>query len=568
MVDQFDMEGVSSHMPSLVDFFQALVRDGNAKIFNQERDQNKSEKRRGVIHGICDLVSYYYNLEIHKNDSDLMCIDRLIANPVLVTKENYIQVYEALSVLLDKVLFDQNDVSKEHNRRSVFLNALSRHEWFTDAERCALKNSKVFLLTTEKTLQFSSEQHTKKVANMENVIEIVDFSVHEAVFKLIKIVEGPKSMDWLHAAIQLVQVTTGARWIESVIVSSFELSELPAYDTTNYIIIKGVAKDEYRANKKVCELLNAAKEISDHDEYARLSMLSQEEKSNLVTEKIIAKPLLGLHGTTPLYIVGLVKDFRTYINETFGRQFQNTLADREFLDSKLKQNSIKMTESVWSSNDIARFGRMKTHIWRKIYASYTHRLFQPNGNINIWTMKVLGHVSPITSFNYVNVVVTKQPQLEALGIQEKIDMLIKEHTLRTEEHKRMHIEHNTLKEKVNSLGEVVTKLKAQMDNIQSVSNLDYVELVTNSGGIVQFQKYGKRSFTKRSRDAMLKKSIMESRVANIIDDLEKHNVHTPSLNESILYSLRIPRSLQRQIRKVLALNTKAMGQGEVAINEK
>jgi hypothetical protein len=545
LVDDFDINDLT-HTPTLVDFLNVLNRSANTNLFIKERDRVKGSKQRVSIPSIVSLIStFYYDILLDKHDSDVMCLRRLLASQELVNEGNYIPILKSLSILCDKVLFTNDQMAIESNHRSQFLDAIASHEWFTDGKRCIVKSSKIFVMGEDRALRLSSDRSSNMLASLEDVIEITDHTVYEVAFKLMKIIDDPSHLYWIHAAVQFVQLTVGSRWIEAILLSKFELSGVPQFDIDTNIVVRGLAKDGNKVKSKLCSQLKVAGKSGNHEEYERLVGVTSDELQDGKVESTIVKPVLQINGATPKYIVGLVKLIRERVDKEFGRLV--TRADQFEVTKRFKQPTYRLFAMLWSPANVARF-KNKTHIFRKIYASLTNRLYNGSNNLNLWIMKVLSHDSLSTSFAYANVVVVPSPELQDMSIQEKVDHLKQTYLDITKSQSAMSKQMLVILKGNKALMDMVTILS---DQVKHHITSDIIELHTNDHKIVKFKKYETSFFLKRYRNVDEKARFVESRMSRVITDFDVNNVDVTSLTLPIMLSLGITRFYARNILKQL-----------------
>ena len=96
--------------------------------------------------------------------------------------------------------------------------------------------------------------------------------------------------------------------------------------------------------------------------------------------------------------------------EKLGKPINNSLASMGMVRKSWLGKTIADFDRVWEGSGIRWVN--KTHSWRKIYASYSHTVFNRHGNLNSWIQEVLGHDRPETSLSYANLIVVSATQVQ------------------------------------------------------------------------------------------------------------------------------------------------------------
>ena len=196
----------------------------------------------------------------------------------------------------------------------------------------------------------------------------------------------------------MLQVSTGARFIEAAWVSCFDISDEPeVYDPTKYIKVTGIAKVVLFGSYK--KQYREAIDNNDLDKLAELDEMTSEEVKASIDDAVIMRPMLFQHlGVTPQFLVDMSIDIKKYVRKICGPE-----PELKDIDAALLPGVIRFFKTLWSPAMLASFKRSKSHMWRKIYANYSYKLYDPEGSINSWIMKVLGHADLMSSHNYANV---------------------------------------------------------------------------------------------------------------------------------------------------------------------
>ena len=235
---------------------------------------------------------------------------------------------------------------------------------------------------------------------MAENIKIPDHTVLQVVRELKTIVDEADhdSVEWFNAAVSLLQVSTGARFIEAAWVSCFDISDEPeVYDPTKYIKVTGIAKVVLFGSYK--KQYREAIDNNDLDKLAELDEMTSEEVKASIDDAVIMRPMLFQHvGVTPQLLVDLSVDIKKYVRKICGPE-----PELKAVDQALLAGANRFFTTLWSPAMLASFKRSKSHMWRKIYANYSFKLYDPDGSINSWIMKVLGHSDLMSSHNYANV---------------------------------------------------------------------------------------------------------------------------------------------------------------------
>ena len=200
----------------------------------------------------------------------------------------------------------------------------------------------------------------------------------------------------------------GARWIEVLLVSQFNLSDQEKYVPDLYIVVVGVAKEGSKARKLFKKRLQEAKASENENMLLELASEVEQDMLDVLPDVIIPKPVL-FHdkGVTPQFILDTVERIRKLIRKNSPDIAEN----RQALSAKYVGKSIDFFNTCWPEKLIDRFVN-KTHTWRKLYGAYSFRLFKPYDNINSWLRDVLGHESLATSFSYADVTVVPHVEVK------------------------------------------------------------------------------------------------------------------------------------------------------------
>lgn len=400
---KLDITGLQKNTPLDV-FLSICARPKNVKQFAKERDSGRVNggTRRSTIWSILGLQEIVYKPLTAECNTDLACIIHLLESD-LVTTANYENVFGALDKLIKAVLYRPEDYGAEQRQRSAFLDALATHVWFRSSMRTGLISDGIFVQDERGSAALQASRKEKQMVRLATTVKVDAYTMLEIVKKLVEMVEDESVENWLEAAIALIQISVGARWIEVLVASKFELSTIKAYDPASYIRIIGVAKEGSKAKRAFKKKLEKAMEDAKGEDESKGNILEalvdakDQDLLELVPDVTITKPVLfSEYGVTPKFIVSLVGRVRDHIgNET----------DRKELSRRHLGRSIQFFNGLWSKKLLRAFPN-KTHTWRKLYGNYSHKLYNRDGNLNIWLLQVLGHTSITTSFSYADVVVT------------------------------------------------------------------------------------------------------------------------------------------------------------------
>ncbi len=185
-------------------------------------------------------------------------------------------------------------------------------------------------------------------------------------------------------------------------------------------------------------------------------------------------------------------------------------------------------------------------MWRKIYANYSFKLYDPEGSINSWIMKVLGHADLMSSHNYANVnivigVKVADPDLKAAM--------------------------SAMREEMNNIKEENARLKVMMQDIQAAikppqpgndgDNIDFDELEDDDaerihlvalpkigGGFVYVKPFDKKVFYRRFRTTQQQEKdvwtqAMKDKIKAVIGD----NVMLSRMTYDLWRQLNVPREM-------------------------
>jgi hypothetical protein len=527
-------------------FFSILTRPKNVKVFVKEREKGRAAKtgtRRSTIFSILALEEIVYNTAVAGCNTDLQCILHLLESD-LVTKENYEDIYGALDKLITAVLYRQTaeDVKAEASKRSKFLDSMKKFEWYRPVMRLGLLKDKIFVMNEKLTTILQSERKEKQLVKLVNIVKIDDYTMLKAVNKLIKIVKGPKSSSqWLHAAVQLVQASVGSRWIEPLVVSKYELSTEPKYPADTYIVITGVAKKGSKALREFKKKLGTEMERSTGDESNNVLIdlvdSSQQDLLDILPDVVIVKPVLfSEYGINPAYIIDLVAQIRKFIGyET----------DRQLLSKKYLGKSIALFDSLWPKALLMTFHN-KTHTWRKIYCSYSFILFDQYGNLNIWIMKVSGHMSISTSFAYADLTVVPHVILQDKNYSVVISRL-------ETDNKKLISENEELLKSFRELQKnqllILSRLSTITTKTTRSTTGELVLLPQIGGGEILVEKFPEEKFIRRFKPSHEeeKKEFTSTSEKEIYNRLLEARVDISSLTNDDFKKINVPRKIGRKV---------------------
>lgn len=237
-----------------------------------------------------------------------------------------------------------------------------------------------------------------------------DFNIDEILRLRDTLIKAPNS-DWI-SKVLLVQLLTGARFIEVLAISEFLTTDDVQYEgTRNFsdVIIFRVAKDKYAKEPDPVDG-NDGPNIDDSDK-------KLVERGMVISSRILApKPVLF---KLPVqYVQCLVYDvIRPAVKIWMGKN--KVKKTDELLATKLT-NAHNSTANAALRKIIK---RMKgTHTMRKIYANYSYdTLADKSMTRNAWISDVLGHrpTSVTTSISYQNVRVVLPPPQKEMSLEDK-----------------------------------------------------------------------------------------------------------------------------------------------------
>ena len=524
---KFDLNGLGKTYPPLDLFFSVLSRPVNSKLFITEREEGRVV-RRGTIWSILALEEIYYPKLTEACNSDLDCISNLLKSKQ-VTKNNFENVYKALNVLMNPTLYSETDAGAEQTRRGTFLDALKAHPWYQPSMRSELLSSKTFLLSDISMTLLKKDREQKKLVRLKQIIKVPDIDL----FAIVKILvnETGKSHDekWLVSAIQLVQASVGSRWIEVTNVSKFSLPE-DKYQPDTYIVVRGLAKD--KSPPKVVEEKNG--DI--------LEEIDNNEEVEFEPSGVVVKPVLWReYGVTPAFIVQLVGDIREYLAKRTGSTITTSKASMKAVRDKFLGKTIDDFDRLWEESGIE--FRNKTHTWRKVYGSYSHLLYDRDGNLNIWLMQVLGHSRIETSFSYANVVIT-----QFVKVQDE-DLKV--------EYSRLKTDYQDLVKLVKQQGKMLEKLQT-MSYVQPQEEEDEEEIIhlvalpmKEDGSTVNVPKFDRKEQTVRFKKDQTneKEEHMNRWILRIENVLKQAGVEISEMGDGDWERLGVVRSFGRELSK-------------------
>ena len=544
VLEDFDLEGVHPMMP-LADFFDNMSLDKNAAVFIQERDNGKihdGKERRSTIKSLLSIIESVYPTTTHNCNSDLDCIARLLQAPQLVTKANFVAVYKALQNLMTTVLYGPADFNALHHKMSTFKQLVNTHEWFTPPDVIKLDFFKISPMAFAALKKYRSQRVEQ---NLADNIKIPDHTVLQIVRKLKNIVDETDhdSVEWFNAAVSLLQVSTGARFIEAAWVSVFDVSDEPeVYDPTNYIKVTGIAKVVLFGSYK--KQYREAVENNDIDKLAELDEMTSEEVKSSIDDAVIMRPMIFQHlDVTPQFLVDLSIDVKKYVRKVCGPE-----PELKAVDDALSAGSNRFFTTLWSPAMLTSFKRSKSHMWRKIYANYSFKLYDPDGSINSWIMKVLGHSDLMSSHNYANVNIVIGVKVADQDVKAAMSAM-------REEMNNIKEENTRLKKMVN---EVLDAIKPpppgnNQDEFAELEddNADRIKLValpTVGGGLVYIKQFDKKMLFKRFRSGQQEEKAawtkeMQDHIKAVIGD----NVMLSRMTYDLWRQLNVPREMGREL---------------------
>jgi len=527
------MKHFQKNMP-LHDFFKQLNNPAYKKVLIEQRDSG--QVRRGIIYDILSLEEIVYGLSAC--NTDLECIETLLKSS-LVTKENYLDIYEQLSSLMVNVLYDQTkNAGAEATRRSTWISLLETHSWYTPVIGAELKASGRFRQDEYSAAINQKNKKEKITYAIRNIVDINDYRYLDIVSKVIKDVKKLKknSTKWLDASIALIQASCGSRWIEVATVSTYTMSEINKFDPNLYIVVTGVAKETGKALSKFQKKYDEAVSSGKEDVLIELADTTRQDLIETIPDKLIVKPVLFSHfGITPEYIVTLSEDVQDYVRLLVPRNGMNDIQYRSAVAAKLYASSNDYFKKLWSARELRGFNNT-THTWRKLYASYSYQVYGGNGSVmnqQAWIEDVLGHTNLLTSFAYSNVVVT--PSVKA----------------QDPELRRMYVQ---LEERVRKLEDINQELRTENAFLRRVESdtisTETVSLPTRvDGEFVDVESFtGLKKRFKPDKTAE-KEAFLRDAKRKIIERLEEKNVDIENLSDKEWGELQVPRDLGRVISK-------------------
>jgi len=419
------------NMP-LANFFKALDNPAYRTRFVSQREEGAG-KQRGVIYDILSLEELVYNLTACSTDID--CIKTLLTDRIMVKKNNYIDIYAALSKLLTNVLYNQSSPGSEATRRSMFINQLKTHPWYNLSVRGALIASKKFAMAEEANATLQVSRSNNKSMALRNIHLVDEYKYLTIIKRMLSDLEKeePFTKDWFKISTNIIQASTGARWVESAFVSEFELSEIDKqFPKDVYIIVNKIAKQNAKALRKVQREYDKAIERGDEDPLQSLNFISKFENEQdmleaMIPDKVIARPLPFVDlGITPEFIVNLSRDVRAYVISVVGQKPKEMTNEqyRTRISNELYQAPNNYFKKIWPSVDVLGF-KGTTHAWRKLYVNYAFLLFGGGGAINLQAFieDTLSHESIQTTFHYSTVNVKPAVRADDKAIRNEIASL-------------------------------------------------------------------------------------------------------------------------------------------------
>ena len=547
VLENFDLAGVKASMP-LADFFEKMSVDKNAAVFIDERDNGKiheGKERRSIILSLLSIIERVYPALTTNCNTELDCIARLLQAPQVVTKANFVDVYKALQTLMTKVLYGPADFNALHNKMSTFKQLINTHALYMPSDSTKLEFFKIPPIALAALKRYRAQRVEE---NLADNIKIPDHTVLQIVRKLKAIVDETDhdTIEWFNAAVSLLQVSTGARFIEAAWFSTFEISDEPeVYDPDLYIKVVGIAKVVLLGAYK--KEYYEAFENNDHKKLAELEEKTSEEVKASIDDAVIMRPMLfNDRGVTPQFLVDMSIDIKKYVRKICGPE-----PELKDIDAALLPGVNRFFATLWSPAMLASFKRSKSHMWRKIYANYSFKLYDPEGSINSWIMKVLGHADLMSSHNYANVnivigVKVADPDLKAAM--------------------------SAMREEMNNIKEENARLKVMMQDIQAAikppqpgndgNNNDFDELEDDDaprihlvalpkvgGGHVYLKPFDKKVFFRRFVGPQQQENKATWTMArhNEIRAAFGDNVLVSKMTYELWRQLNVPRDMGREL---------------------
>ena len=478
-LSKLDLTKWTKNMPLDKFFADVVLHETNKKVFVAERNKPREGKRRNIIHSLLSLYELTYGKKIENCVSDVDCIKDMLSSSLL-TKENYLSVFESLSHVITEILFTPNDNKMEQNYRSKLLSVTTdSHAWFDNAHKASAKG--VFTQDKLSLELLATERKSKKITGLQNVAMYSEYDLLTDIDILRDTIEA-KENNWEFAALTLIQLALCTRWVEAL-VCGFEVSKQEQYPPSHYIIQRAQAKESSAISKKYQKKFNEFME-SGGDASKFGDALGDDEKDDLefVAKTVITKPV-NFHEKkiTPQFICDLIKavrqelveehfenvpgidndeDLQKWINCDF--IIESPEARAEF-SRVLLGSSIRFITNLFGENSVV-LKKNKTHSLRKLGASVSYRYYGGNTPQSLWYMQILGHEDIQTSSFYMTLQVdfgVRMIDRETIeGVLEMYSALKSEvHILREELAKVNNEEKGKIKLPTQDGGEVWLKLK-------------------------------------------------------------------------------------------------------------
>ena len=405
------MEILSTNMPFHW-FLNWASRPANMACFIEERDHNRTPKKRNIVQSLRIIMNMIYpSQSLTETGSDLNQVEWLLME--LVTPANFIQIYRSLSYFLDGI-FEDTVIDG-----AVVQNVFSKNKSFTKWKQCVTKKpwfTKVMEDQLAGVYRMSEQQ--KKDSNIKGNraletklinVKYVDHTDFEAL--LLKIFE------------RLEAVITRLREIEDL--EEDEQQEMKKEVDSlmkDYIVFASILL-QVMSQSRLIEILRVShfELIPEQSGYIRVTGVAKEPRKKQWEE-----------GTAPMVIekpLACMKE--TFLN---GEDFIHVIAVIRVMITKLGLDHLP--NDPLSSIFVGRMDTVLAHLWpgfkdvdgishifRKMGASMSFQTFCPETRTqNSYYMFILGHKHLKTSMNYQSIQISN------------VSILSQRRTIRDEQH--------------------------------------------------------------------------------------------------------------------------------------
>ena len=234
----------------------------------------------------------------------------------------------------------------------------------------------------------------------------------------------------------------------------------------------------------------------------------------------------------------------------------SSVEDRAALSKKYLAKTIKLFDSLWEPAVLAQF-RNKTHVARKAWASYSHYLYNPNGNLNLWIMRYLVHQSLLTSFSYANLIVKPHVKLPDKNLksvvasqQEQIDKQRKDFDEMKEEMQKVItlLQAAQKQQQPQEAKESKEESKEMVFDLSSEIAVTHVSMLKTGGGRVNMKIYAKDYFRRKFKKTPAGIAQKKLWLIAIRDELVQKQVDVKKETTAQLQSLGIPRRVAQLLK--------------------